>query len=397
MTAQQPVVLRHTSGGLGYAALPLMAGSQPIGLLSIQAGPRCPQSGATLESWQEIAAAAAETIARSDRETRMATRAERINAINETSIRMLSCNEPNEVARLATSSAAMILEADHAVLRLQDPTTRRYSIRSYFGAAEGAAREELFRLDKAVTVDAIRRRAPHLIQDASLEPNFSELVDQMRSVLTAPLKRDGQVIGSISLYDKVALDRFFASRFDDEDLQVFGRFVSYVERALDHAMSHRENQQHRNFDEETGVPNEAYLAQRLHEEISRAAGRDNALALCVCRLENRDEISSEASAGHVNRVIQALAEAMRSHLRDFDVLARIDRDEFAVLMPEPGRTPGERVFELARSVADAISKDESLNQPVRVGLAFGYGVHPADGSERDALLQHARTPRIRMV
>ena len=96
-------------------------------------------------------------------------------------------------------------------------------------------------------------------------------------------------------------------------------------------------------------------------------------------------------------MIAALAEAMRTHLRDFDVLARIDRDEFAVMMPEPGRTPGERVFELARSVADTVSKNEELNQPVRIGLAFGYGVHPADGADRDELLQHARAPRIRMV
>jgi diguanylate cyclase (GGDEF)-like protein len=327
----------------------------------------------------------------------MATRTERINAINETSIRMLSCTEPNEVARLATSSAAMILEADHAILRLQDPTTRRYSIRSYFGAAEGSAQESLFRLDKAVTVDAIRRRAPHLIQDASLDPNLSELSDEMRSVLTAPIKRSGEVIGSVSFYDKVALDRFFASRFDDEDLQVFGRFVAYVERALDHALSHRENQQHRNFDEETGLPNHSYFERRLQEEISRAAGRENALAVCVCRLENRDELVAEAGATHLSRVIACLAESMHLHLRDFDVLARIDKDEFAVLMPEPGRTPGERVFELARAVADAVSKDEALNQPVRVGLAFGYGVHPAEDSDQATLLDHARKPRIRMV
>jgi diguanylate cyclase (GGDEF)-like protein len=394
---QQPALLRHPDGRLGYVALPLLAGSQLVGLLSIQAGPDGEQTGGTLEGWQEIAAAAAETIARTDREARLATRAERVNAINETSIRMLSSTEPNEIARLATSSAAMILEADHAILRLQDPTTRRYSIRSYFGSAEGAAQESLFRLDKAVTVDAIRRRAPHLIQDASLDPKLGKLVDEMRSVLTAPLKRSGQVVGSISIYDKVALDRFFASRFDDEDLQIFGRFVAYVERALDHALSHQESQQHRNFDEETGLPNESYLAKRLQEEISRAAGRENALALCVCRLENRDELLAEAGPGHVGRVIAALAEAMRTHLRDFDVLARIDRDEFAVMMPEPGRTPGERVFELARSVADTVSKNEELNQPVRIGLAFGYGVHPADGADRDELLQHARAPRIRMV
>ena len=394
---QRTTLLHHEDGRLGYAALPLLAGTQLVGLLSVQAGRQAEQSKRTPENWQEIAAAAAETIARTDREARLATRAERINAINETSIRMLSCSEPNEVARLATSSAAMILEADHAILRLQDPTTRRYSIRSYFGAAEGSAQESLFKLDKAVTVDAIRRRAPHLIQDASLDPNLSELSDEMRSVLTAPIKRSGEVIGTVSIYDKVALDRFFASRFDDEDLQVFGRFIAYVERALDHALSHRENQQHRNFDEETGLPNLSYLEKRLQEEVSRAAGRENALALCVCRLENRDELIAEAGAAHMSRVINCLAESMHTHLRDFDVLARIDKDEFAVLMPEPGRTPGERVFELARAVADAVSKDEALNQPVRVGLAFGYGVHPADGTDKSALLDHARKPRIRMV
>jgi diguanylate cyclase (GGDEF)-like protein len=248
-----------------------------------------------------------------------------------------------------------------------------------------------------VTVASIRRRAAHLIQDASLDPQLAPLVDDLRSILTAPLKRNGDVVGTLSVYDKVALDRFFTSRFDDDDLQVFGRFVSYVERALDHALGRRESLQHRNFDDETGLPNAAYFGQRLHEEIARAAGRENSLVVCVCRLENRAEIASESGPGQVARVVAVLAEALRGRLRDFDVLARIDGDEFAVLMPEPGRLPGERVFELARAVADVVSKHETLNQPVRVGLAFGYCVHPADGTDRDALLAQARSPRIRMI
>lgn len=392
-----PAVLRHSNGRIGYAALPLMAGSSLVGLLSIQAGEARESHRGTLESWQEIAAAAAETIARTEREAQLASQAERIDAINETSIRMLSCNEPNEVARLATSSAAMIFEADHAILRLQDVVTRRYSIRSYFGAAEGTAQEALFRLDKAVTVDSIQRRVPHLIRDASVDPSLSEHCSEMRSVLSAPLKRSGQVIGTIAVYDKVALDRFFASCFDQDDLQAFGRFVSYVERAVDHALAYQENRQHRNFDEQTGLPNEAYFAQRLREEIARAAGRENALALCVCRLENREALASESGLSRVNQIVLKLGETLRHNLREFDVLARVDRDDFAVLMPEPGRAPGERVFELARAVADAISKDESLNHPSRVGLAFGYGVYPSDGSDPETLLGGARTPRIRMV
>ena len=71
--------------------------------------------------------------------------------------------------------------------------------------------------------------------------------------------------------------------------------------------------------------------------------------------------------------------------------------EFAVLMPEPGFSPGERVSALARDVADDVSKDDALNEPVRVALAFGYAVHPDEGADRESLLERAREPRIRMV
>ena len=55
------------------------------------------------------------------------------------------------------------------------------------------------------------------------------------------------------------------------------------------------------------------------------------------------------------------------------------------------------MVELARAVADEISKEDSLNDPLRVALAFGYAVYPADGRDRDCLLAQAAEPRIRMV
>ena len=91
------------------------------------------------------------------------------------------------------------------------------------------------------------------------------------------------------------------------------------------------------------------------------------------------------------------ADALRAHLRDFDVLGKTGLGEFTLLLPEPGPSPGERIFELARAVADEISKEESLNDPIKVALAFGYAVHPADGRDRDSLLATAAEPRIRMV
>ena len=121
------------------------------------------------------------------------------------------------------------------------------------------------------------------------------------------------------------------------------------------------------------------------------------MALATCRIDNLQEIEHARDADFARRVLQAGADALRAHLRDFDVAGRTGDAEFTILLPEPGFSPSERVFALARSVADDISKDDSLNDPVRVALAFGYAVHPEEGSDHDSLLDRAREPRIRMV
>jgi diguanylate cyclase (GGDEF)-like protein len=394
---RQPSFLRGADGAIAYSSLPLIAGDRLVGVLSIQSGARPPRGRGAQETLLELAAAVAEGVAQAERETRMAVHANRVNAINETGIRMLSSKELNEVVRLATSSIAMILEADHAILRLQDDETKRFVIRSYFGAADGGVQERLFRLDKQVCVETIRRRTPIRIADLREHPAFESYYGEFHSFLCAPLRRLGRVVGTLSVYDKVATDQFYASAFEDEDLQIFTRFLTYVERGVEGALAHSQARQHRNFDEETGLPNASYLGKRIQEEIARAAGREGALAVAICRIENLDEIGSRANPAQAHRVTLRTADALRSHLRDFDVLGRTGSAEFTVLLPEPGPSPGERIFELARAVADEISKEESLNDPVRVALAFGYAVHPADGSNRDSLLVQAAEPRIRMV
>ena len=60
----------------------------------------------------------------------MSARATKVSAIGEMGIRLISITDIADVVQLATSSAAMILEADHAILRLKDQETGRFVIRS---------------------------------------------------------------------------------------------------------------------------------------------------------------------------------------------------------------------------------------------------------------------------
>jgi GGDEF domain-containing protein len=96
-------------------------------------------------------------------------------------------------------------------------------------------------------------------------------------------------------------------------------------------------------------------------------------------------------------VVRHLGDALRRSIRDFDVLGRSGESTFQVVLPEPGTSAGDRVYGLARAVADLVTKEEELNRPVRVALGFGYAIHPYDGDTSEALVAAATPPRIRMV
>jgi len=395
--AREPSFLRAAKGDLAYAAIPLIAGDTLFGVLSVQGGDHAAGSRAAEETLSEIAAAAAEEIAHAAREASMTSRATVVGALNEAGIRMISATDPNEVLRMATSSAAMALGADHAILRVQDDETRRYVIRSYFGSADGRLQEQLFRLDKRISVEVIKKRAPRLVSDLVADPSLNELRADFQSAIAAPLMREGQVIGTLAIYDKVVADRFYVGRFAQEDLELFTKFASYVERAVTNADFYAQARQYRNFETETGLPNERYLNKRIDDEIARASAHAGALAIAVCSLENLDEIRNASGRARARAVVQRAVEALRNHVRNFDVIGRTAKAEFTILMPDPGYSAGERVYALARAVADDISKDSALNDPIRIALSFGYALYPTEGTEREELLTRAGAPRIRMV
>jgi len=395
---REPAWLRHASGRLAYAALPLVTADGLVGLLSIQTGERPNLLGSRPErALAEIASSAAAEVANAEREAKLATRATRISAMNELALQILRKPEPNEVIRQASGSIAMILECDHVILRLRDDTTGRFVIRSYYGPADGRQQERLFRLDQRLSGEVVKTRSAARHPDVNRDDLNRAIDAGVRSSLAVPLQRDGRVIGTIALYDKVPSDRFHSTVFGEEDLELFVQFSSYVERALAHAATRSRAVHSPGLDEETNLPDLNYLHRRVDEELARSGERGGALLLGSCRIENWAELREASRPEQLTRVLQRVAQSLARPLRGFDVLARSGECEFRFLMPDPEPAPGESVSRLAREVAEAISSDDSLNAPCRIALAFGYAVFPDDAEDRDALLRQAAAPRIRMV
>ena len=380
--SRTPSFLRQPDGAVAYAALPLLDGEQLVGVLAIQSGGEPPRGRAAEETLLEIAATAARKIADAEREVRMAARAERAGAVNEAGIRMITTTDPAEVLRLGTSSAAMVLEADHAVLRLQDEDTQRFVIRSYFGSADGPLQERLFRLDKDVSVDVLRRRAPRLERDVAGRSRSSP-----RTAPTCARCSPRRCAATVSSWERsrsttrsppTASARARSTRTTPRCSRSSCRTSS--------ARSRTRCSTTRRAGSATSTRTPACRTRPISpsgsaRRAARAGTRDGAFAVAVVRIANFAELEAAGDPVKTRRAVHMVVDALRRNAREFDVVTRCENAEFALLIPDPGHDPAQRVLDLARAVSEDVTRDERVNTPLRIALAFGYAIHGKDGHD----------------
>jgi diguanylate cyclase (GGDEF)-like protein/PAS domain S-box-containing protein len=141
-----------------------------------------------------------------------------------------------------------------------------------------------------------------------------------------------------------------------------------LERRLRHLADH---------DDLTGLINR----RRFQEELQRhlAEGRRYGLtgALLVLDLDGFKEVNDNHGHSAGDRVLCAVADALRSRLRASDVVARLGGDEFAVLLPR--ETPAEAEL-VCRSLERAIPAEVSVPGDRRIEVSVGFAPF-ADGVE----------------
>jgi diguanylate cyclase (GGDEF)-like protein/PAS domain S-box-containing protein len=167
---------------------------------------------------------------------------------------------------------------------------------------------------------------------------------------------------------------------DEENLRVaFLRDITERKaqrRALEHRASH---------DALTGLPNRSCLTRRSRQALVEA-GRDRTpVALLLLDLIRFREINDTLGHHTGDQILAKIALRLRSPLGPGDTIARLDGDEFAVLLPDTG-------FEGAREMAWNLI--DRLKQPFQVeGLSLlvdasiGIVIFPDHGATAEMLIQ----------
>jgi len=138
----------------------------------------------------------------------------------------------------------------------------------------------------------------------------------------------------------------------------------------------------------TGLPNRAYLTERMRQEIARARRGDRHFALHIIDLDGFKGVNDVLGHAVGDTFLTAVAKRLQSMKRSGFVVARLGGDEFAIL--QTGLPTSEAAACYAEEVAQVLRRPFIIGEENAVTTAsIGIAIHPTDGTDIEDLLRHA--------
>ena len=168
----------------------------------------------------------------------------------------------------------------------------------------------------------------------------------------------------------------------DDDGRVIG-FVGTIQDITERKIAEEKLEKLAYFDPLTGLANYRHLVETVNSEIKRSERTGREFALLFLDLDGLKRIND--SFGHLvgSQALCRLADVLCICSRDIDTSARFGGDEFALVLPETGRSPASLV---AGRVRDRLAND---GKEPKLSVSIGVSIYPHDGQTIDALLSAA--------
>jgi len=122
----------------------------------------------------------------------------------------------------------------------------------------------------------------------------------------------------------------------------------------------------------TGLYNRVFFTTEMER---MDPGRMFPISILVCSVAGLAAINDQRGAGAGDQILRQTAQVLRCAFRIEDILARIQEDEFAVLLPHTGEEAARKIFERVRKCVEAERRLEG-SEVVRFSLGLATAQEP---------------------
>ncbi len=201
---------------------------------------------------------------------------------------------------------------------------------------------------------------------------------KLENLAVFPVTSRGSVVGLLGTGN--TLQHF---KYKPEDLETLKVFVKQVSLAYENDLLSKRAKELEVRDDLTGLYNEKFTHQRLDEEIKRAIHYQRPCSLILVDVDNFEGVEER----HQGNLLKLVARELEGFMTDADRAARLERDRFALIVPERNKR---EATQLAETLRRRMEEKGRGFHGTSVTVSAGVAENPIDGSSAEELLQKAQ-------
>jgi diguanylate cyclase (GGDEF)-like protein len=142
------------------------------------------------------------------------------------------------------------------------------------------------------------------------------------------------------------------------------------------------------YDVVTGLPNRVLFRDRLTRALAHAQRKKQMVALMFLDLDHFKSVNDSLGHDVGDQLLKAVAERLKSCLREGDTIARLGGDEFTIILEEISES--ENIANVAQKIIDMMSRSFLVGgQEIFITTSIGIATYPDCGTDQNTLIKNA--------
>jgi diguanylate cyclase (GGDEF)-like protein len=142
------------------------------------------------------------------------------------------------------------------------------------------------------------------------------------------------------------------------------------------------------YDQLTNLPNRVLLQEELTHALEKAERDGHIVAVLFIDLDQFKNINDSLGHKFGDLLLEAVANRIKSCVRQVDLIARMGGDEFILVLPKINKKAD--VTAVAKRIISSFEKPLNIQgQEFYITTSIGIGIYPDDGTDYDTLIKHA--------
>lgn len=294
-------------------------------------------------------------------------------------------SDQEEFLKFLLTHTVEILRAERGSIMLLDDKTDELVVKVAIGGKYRIQTANGVKLGYGICGIVAKEGKGRICNSGFKDPNFKSFnsllpVEDIRSLLCAPMKFKEGTIGVINIVNKID-----GKEFNEDDLSLLTLIASQAAIAIENTKLYILSI----TDGLTKLYVYRYFMARLSEEILRARRYGLKLSIIMIDIDNFKSFNDTYGHQLGDQILQKVANIIRETIRGgIDIPCRYGGEELAIILPE---TRAEEAYITAERLRETIA-NTIINHPtgeIKITCSFGVASYPQDGQDVHELVGSA--------